>query len=135
MTVWFYIKTAAGNLAFLTPFVFLLLHRLVTCPFSVKPSPSGTDCFLLSSLLRISLLFGQRSDVTLFRICSAMVSLGSFLSFLSLASPFLFVFLCLCLTFFVPCFLLLLLFLYVLLLLLFLFLLLLFHSPGGKTPD
>ena len=62
------------------PFVFLLLHRLVTCrPFSVKLSPSGTGCLLLSSLVRISLLFGQRFDATLSRICSALVSLSSFL--------------------------------------------------------
>ena len=63
-----------GPLAFLTPFVFLLLHRLVTCrPFSVKLSPSGTGRLLLSSLLRLSLLFGQQFDATLSRIRSAMV--------------------------------------------------------------
>ena len=71
-------------LAFLTPFVFLLLHRLVTCrPFSVKLSPSGTGCLLLSSLLRLSLPFDQQFDATLSLICSPMVSLSYFLSFLS----------------------------------------------------
>ena len=36
--------------------VFLLLHRLITCrPFSVKLSPSGTGCLILSSLPRLSL--------------------------------------------------------------------------------
>ena len=64
-----------GLLAFLTPFVFLLLHHLVTCPCSVKLSPSGTGCLLLSSLLRLSLPFGQWFDATLSLICSAMVSL------------------------------------------------------------
>ena len=72
-----------GPLAFLTPFVFLLIHRLVTCPFSVKLSPSATGCLLLLSLLRLSLLFGQRFDSTLSRICSAMVSLCSFPPFFS----------------------------------------------------
>ena len=74
-------------LAFLTPSVFLLLHRLVTCrPFSVKLSPSGTGCLLLSSLLRLSLPFGQRFDASLslsLISSSAMVSLSYFLSFLS----------------------------------------------------
>ena len=71
-----------GLLAFLTPFVFLLLHRLVTCrPFSVKLSPSGTGCLLLSSLLRLSLPFDQQLDATLSLICSPMVSLSYFLSF------------------------------------------------------
>ena len=100
-----------GLLAFLTPFVFLLLHHLVTCcPFSVKLSPSGTGCLLLSSLLRLSLPFGQRFDASLsLLICSATFSLSYFLSFLSWASTILFVFLCLCSnTFFVSCFLLLL---------------------------
>ena len=73
-----------GPLAFLTLFIFLLLHRLATCrPFSVKLSPSGTGCLLLSSLLRLSLLFGQWFDATLSQIYSAMVSLSSFLSFFS----------------------------------------------------
>ena len=68
----------------ITPFVFLLVRRLVTCrPFSVKLSSSGKGCLLLSSLLRLSLLFGQRFDAILPRICSAMVSLCSFLSFFS----------------------------------------------------
>ena len=73
-----------GPLAFLTPFVFLLVRRLVTCrPFSVKLSSSGKGCLLLSSLLRLSLLFGQRFDAILSWICSAVVSLCSFLSFFS----------------------------------------------------
>ena len=56
-----------GPLALLTLFGFLLLHRLVTCnSFSVKLSPSGTGCLLLSSLLRLSLLFGQRFDASYF---------------------------------------------------------------------
>ena len=65
-------------------FVFLLLHRLITCrPFSIKLSPSGTGCLFLSSLPRLSLPFGQRLDATLSRICSAMVSLSFFHSFFS----------------------------------------------------
>ena len=72
-----------GLLAFLTPFVFHLLRRLVTCrPFSVKLSPSGTGCLLLSSLLRLSLPFDQQFDATLSLICSPMVYLSYFLSFL-----------------------------------------------------
>ena len=74
---------SCGLLAFLTPFVFHLLHRLVTCrPFSVKLSPSGTGCLLLSSLLRLSLPFDQQFDATLSLICSPMVYLSYFLSFL-----------------------------------------------------
>ena len=72
------------SLAFLTPFVFLLLHPLVTCrPFSFKLYPSGTGCLLLLPLLRLSLLFGQRSAATciLSRVCSAVVSFSSSLSF------------------------------------------------------
>ena len=74
---------SCGLLAFLTPFVFHLLHRLVTCrPFSVKLSPSGTGCLLLSFLLRLSLPFDQQFDATLSLICSHMVYLSYFLSFL-----------------------------------------------------
>ena len=74
---------SCGLLAFLTPFVFHLLHRLVTCrPFSVKLSPSGTGCLLLSSLLRLSLPFDQQFNATLSLICSPMVYLSYFLSFL-----------------------------------------------------
>ena len=73
---------SCGLLAFLTPFVFHLLHRLVTCrPFSVKLSPSGTGCLLLSSLLRLSLPFDPQFDATLSLICSPMVYLSYFLSF------------------------------------------------------
>ena len=97
-----------GPPAFLTPFVFLLLHRLVTChPFSVKLSSSGTGCLLLPSLL-LSLLFAQRFDATLSRICSAMVSLSSLLSFFSLAHFYLYFCVYVPTTSFVPCFLLLL---------------------------
>ena len=72
------VKIYFQKLAFLTPFVFLLLHRLVTCrPFSVKLSPSGTGCLLLSSLLRLSLPFDQQFDDTLSLICSPMVSINS----------------------------------------------------------
>ena len=74
------------SLSSLLSFIFLLLHRLVMIPcrpFSVKLSPSGTGCLLLSSLLRLSLLFCPLFDATLSQICSAMVSLSSFLSFLS----------------------------------------------------
>ena len=56
----------------------------VTCrPFSVKLFPSGTDCLLLSSLLRLFLPFDQQFEATLSLICSPMVSLSYFLSFLS----------------------------------------------------
>ena len=87
--------------------------------------------FVISSTsLSLSLLFGQWFDATLCRICSAIVSLRSFLSFFSQASPFLFVFLCFCVnnffcslfsssSFFVcvcTC-------------------VLLFHSPRRKAPD
>ena len=80
---WKCLVHSCGLLAFLTPFVFHLLHRLVTCrPFSVKLSPSGTGCLLLSSLLRLSLPFDQQFDATLSLICSPMVYLSYFLSFL-----------------------------------------------------
>ena len=57
-----------GPLAFLTPFVFLLLHRLVTCcPFSVKLPPSGTgQVAFFCHLFNVSLsLFFSVSGVTL----------------------------------------------------------------------
>ena len=61
----------------------LLRCIIFTCrPFSVKLSPSGTGCLLLSSLLRLSLPFDQQFDATLSLICSPMVYLSYFLSFL-----------------------------------------------------
>ena len=68
---------SCGLLAFLTPFGFHLLHRLVTCrPFSVKLSPSGTDCLLLSSLLRLSLFLSISSSTP---VCLWYVHLWSIL--------------------------------------------------------
>ena len=117
---------------FLTPFVFHLLHRLVTCrPFSVKLSPSGTGCLLLSSLLRLSLPFDQQFDATLSLICSPMVYLSFFFShsFGRLPHFYLYFFFFLCSnTFVVPCF-----FLCVVILLL--LLLLLYSTPPSSQKE
>ena len=117
-------------LAFLTPFVFLLLHRLVT--FSVKLSPSGTGCLLLSSLLRLSLLFGQRSTL----LCLGYVQLWSLLVLFSHSFKFVgfTIFICIFVfmfqqLFFVPCF------SSSFFVCCVCCVLLVFHSPRGKAPD
>ena len=79
-----------GLLAFLTPFVFLLLHCLVTCrPFSVKLSPSGTGCLLLSSLLRLS---SFRSAVRRFFVSDKFSYGLSFVGFPNFICIFVFMF-------------------------------------------
>ena len=68
------------------------LCNIMLFPTHKHFSIGGTGCLLLSSLLRLSLPFDQQFDATLSLICSPMVSLSYFLSFLSLAFCSLFFF-------------------------------------------
>ena len=78
-------------------FVFLLLHRLITCrPFSVKLSPSGTGCLFLSFLPRLSLFLLVSGSTLLYlgyvQLWSLSVSFTH--SFRRLPHFYLFIFLC-----------------------------------------
>ena len=60
---------------FLTQFALILLYRIVACrAFSLKLSPSGTSCLLLSYFLRLYLTFRLSLRLHLSRNCSAALA-------------------------------------------------------------
>ena len=114
-------------------FVFLLLHRLITCrPFSVKLSPSGTGCLFLSFLPRLSLFLLVSGSTLLYLGYVQLWSLSvSFTHSFRRLPHFYYFFFCVFMfqqLFFVPCFLLRFLHYFVCVVVL-----LMFHAPRGKA--